>query len=234
MPLFSRQPSSYEAARQRITREYGEDRKRPRQQKKRSLFDLVVAGTADEVRDVVAARRLDPNSRRHDGLTALHLAARFDNLDMIRALLELGADPTIAVEGTTAADEAHAHGAYRSFFLLAPDRRPDVAQVIPWLAALASRMGALGAARLLESDSEPDWIDAMDGDGHAGEQWSSVFQYRCLAAWQALPEPVQQAVGEEAAHDASRQAFVDSFAARFDELLPSWRAARRLDPTGGG
>jgi len=209
MALFSREASSFEQARQR---QAGERRKG-----KVTLFDLARNGTGDEVRALVATRKLNPNSRRDDRLTPLHLAARFDNEEAARALLELGAKPDIEVDGTTPATEARRAGAHRVLFLLEPSAIPSAADALPWLEEVARGRGERAGQYLIGSDADEEYLESMDGEDHAHTEWEAVYQYQMSKAWLALPEQVRESVGEEVAVDVTSRAFIASFASAFDQ-----------------
>lgn len=58
------------------------------------LFDAAAAGDLDEVRSLLEAG-IDKNARDHDGITALHLAAKFGRSDVVRFLVESGVDANV-------------------------------------------------------------------------------------------------------------------------------------------
>ena len=60
-----------------------------------SLFDAVVTGDLAEVKRLVVSCGVDPNVKDNDGRTPLHRAAKRGHVDIVKLLLEHGANPNI-------------------------------------------------------------------------------------------------------------------------------------------
>jgi ankyrin repeat protein len=74
---------------------------------KNTAVRAAVAGNRTNVVDVSLARSASVNTRQHGGWTALHGAAQNGNREMVRILLDYGADPKLKNDhGQTAPDIA--------------------------------------------------------------------------------------------------------------------------------
>ena len=70
--------------------------------------DQAVRGQIRAVRYLVEVHGLDVNARDHDGYTPLHHAASRGDMEVIRYLIERGADPTaVSRSGQSTADMAN-------------------------------------------------------------------------------------------------------------------------------
>lgn len=90
-----------------------------------SLFDAVVAGDVDRVKELLAAGE-DPNDLGPRGRTALMAAAESGDEKMVAALLEAGGEPMLTDDlGETALVIAAAHGRAGVCRLLLPHAGDD-------------------------------------------------------------------------------------------------------------
>ncbi|MEZ5039610.1 MAG: ankyrin repeat domain-containing protein [Saprospiraceae bacterium] len=73
-----------------------------------NLFEAATCGRLEQVKENLAGKTAEINSHASDGFTALSLAAFFSQLEVVKYLLEQGADPNIAAKNPSNIAPIHA------------------------------------------------------------------------------------------------------------------------------
>ncbi len=100
------------------------------------IFDAATTGQVETVRALLSSERAEVDDHGPDGYTALHLAAFFGHLEVVRLLLGRGADPNAVALNESRVTPLHGAVAARhrdtSSILLALGASPNVVQLGGW------------------------------------------------------------------------------------------------------